>query len=225
MVVAVTLSACATNRSVITVAVPESEQPKSNHFAKITEVRDLRQFSVNPRDPSRPSLGSETEIQDPQITGHAVGRKRNGYGMALGDVAVPTSVAALVRDAARKALQDRGYVVVEQGSAQYAEAQPMAIDIQQFWTWITMGFFEGTFTLDVTVSLDGAGLTTTNPSVIKSQTTVGSMAGTDAIWTRTVQTGLNELVEKIKAQIRVPSPSPVVSQSDGLAAPKGVPGS
>lgn len=214
---ALTVSACATNRSVITVEAPTGEQPKSSHFAKITEVRDLRQFSVNPRDPSQPSLGSEEEIRDPKITGRAVGRKRNGYGMALGDVAVPesTSVAGLVRDAARKALQDRGYVVVEQNSPQYAQALPLSLDVQQFWTWISLGMFEGTFTFDATVGMSGNGLVAANPTVIKSQTVVTSMAGTDAIWTRTVQTGLNELVEKMKAQIKAPTGSPGVSQLDG----------
>jgi len=214
---AMTVSACATNRSVITVAAPTGEQPQSNHFAKITEVRDLRQFSVNPRDPSQPSLGSEDEIRDTKITGRAVGRKRNGYGMALGDVAVQetTSVAGLVRDAARKALQDRGYVVVEQNSPQYTEALPLTLDVQQFWTWISLGMFEGTFTFDATVGMSGNGLLATNPTSVKSQTVVTSMAGTDAIWTRTVQTGLNDLAEKIKAQIKSPTGPAGVSQLDG----------
>ena len=214
---ALTLSACATNRSVITVQAPTGEQPKSTYFVKITEVRDLRQFSVNPRDPSLPSLGSAEEIQDPKITGRAVGRKRNGFGMALGDVTVPetTSVAGLVGDAARKALQDRGYVVVDQTSPQYANAMPLAIDIQQFWTWISLGAFEGTFTFDATVGMNGNGLMAANPTVVKSQTIVTSMAGTDAIWTRTIQTGLNDLAEKIKAQIKAPASSSGVSQLNG----------
>jgi hypothetical protein len=214
---ALTVSACATSRSVITVEAPAGEQPKSSHFAKITDVRDLRQFSVNPGDPSQPSLGSEEDIRDPKIIGRAVGRKRNGYGMALGDVAVQegTSVAGLVRDAARKALQDRGYVVVEQNSPQYSGALPLTLDVQQFWTWISLGMFEGTFTLDATVGMNGNGLVAANPTVIKSQTVVTLMAGTDAIWTRTVQTGLNDLVEKMKAQIKAPPASPGVSQSDG----------
>lgn len=226
--VALSVSACATNRSVIPIAAPVGEQPKSNAFAKITEVRDLRQFSVNPGDPSMPSLGSADEIQDPKITSRAVARKRNGYGMALGDVTIPetTSVAGVVRDSVKKALQDKGYVVVDESSPDYARALPLTIDIEQFWAWMQPGFSTLTFTFNSAVGLrGGGGLLVTDPAMVKSQTVVTSMLGTESIWTQTVQNGVNEMTEQMKLHIRTPAGSPLVSQTDGLVAPASVPGS
>ena len=50
--------------------------------------------------------------------------------MALGDILLPEgqSVGALVRAAARKALADKGYTVVEAGSPHYDAATPLNIE-------------------------------------------------------------------------------------------------
>jgi hypothetical protein len=226
--VALSVSACATSRSVIPVAAPVSEQPKSNSFVKITEVRDLRQFSVNPGDPNMPSLGSADEIQDPTITSRALGRKRNGYGRALGDVVLPetTSVAELVRSSAKKALQDKGYVVVDDRSPEYARAQTLTMDVEQFWAWIGMGFTELTFTFDSKVGMKGGGnILVTDPAMVQSQTVVKSIAGTESVWTRVIQTGVNDMAEQMKVHIKPAPGAPLVSQIDGLATPAEVPGS
>ena len=207
ILLALGISACATNRSVIAVAAPIGEQPKSNSFAKITEVRDLRQFSVNPNDPSLPSLRSAEEIQDAKITGRAVARKRNGFGMALGDVMIPetTSVAGLVRDSAKKALQDKGYVVVDESSPNYAHALPLAIDIEQFWSWMKPGFATLTFTFNSSVVLKGSGLLGADNPAIKSQTIVNSAFGTESVWRESVQNGVNDLTEQMKQHIKASS--------------------
>lgn len=215
--VALSVSACATNRSDIIVAAPVGEQPKSSSYAKITEVRDLRQFSVNPKDPSQPSLGSAEEIQDPKITGRALARKRNGFGMALGDVTLPQTmtVAGLVRDSAKKALQDRGYVVVEESSPDYARALPLSIDIQQFWTWIHIGFSELTFTFNSTLNLTGPGLLVSDPAVATSQALHTSAFGTESNWTLAIQKGINETTEQIKARINPAANPAAISQATG----------
>lgn len=226
--VALSVSACATSRSVLPIAAPVSEQPKSGSFVKITEIRDLRQFSVNPSDPSMPSLGSAEEIQDPKITSRALGRKRNGYGMALGDVMLPetTSVTALVRDSAKKALQDKGYVVVDENSPDYARAAPLTMDVEQFWAWLGWGFTEFTFTFDTKIGMKGGGnVLATDPAMVQSQTVVKSIAGTESVWTRVIQTGVNEMAEQMKVHIKPASGAPLVSQADPLAAPAEVPGS
>lgn len=225
--VALSVSACATNRSVIPIAAPVGEQPKSGALAKIGEVRDLRQFSINPGDPSMPSLGSADEIQDAKVTGRAVARKRNTFGQALGDVALPetVSVASLVRDAARKALQDKGYMVVDEGSPDSARALPLAIDVQEFWAWMQPGFTSLTFTFNSALGLKGGGLLVTDPSVAKSQTVVTSAFGTESVWTQTVQNGVNEMTEQIKLHIKPAAGAPLTSQLDNPAGPAGTPGS
>jgi hypothetical protein len=136
-------------RSVIDVNVPQAAAPDAGQPLKIVAVRDLRKFDVNPLDPSKPSIGAAKEIQDTKITSHAIGRKRGGYGNAMGDLALPESktAASVVRDAVRTALQRRGYRVVEESSSDYGRALPMSVDVDQFWAWMKPGFVELTLTL------------------------------------------------------------------------------
>lgn len=224
--VAFGLSACALNRSVITVAEPVGQQPTSGALAKITDVRDARQFSVNPNDPSLPSLGNAEEIANPAITSRAVARKRNSFGNALGDVTLSetASVAALVRASAKKALQERGYIVVEESSADYARALPLAIDVEQFWAWMQPGFTTLTFTFNSSLTMKG-GVLVADPSLAKSQTVVNSAFGTESVWIDTVQKGVAAMVEQIKFHIKPAAGAPLVSQSDEIVTPARVPGS
>ena len=156
------VSGCALGRSVIDVSVPPptNASDDSKQVVKITEVRDLRHFEVNPNDPSQPSLAKADEIQDSKITAHAIGRKRGGYGNALGDLALPENktVASVVKDAARTAFQERGYKVVDEGSPDYERAIPIALDVGQFWAWIKPGFAEITLSLESQVTMKGKGV-------------------------------------------------------------------
>src|ERR1043165_6603595 len=89
---AAALGACAVSRSVIDVQVAPGAAAAANAAPATParrEVEDARQFQLKPTDPSVPSLGDAEELKDPGITQRAVGRKRNTYGMALGDVVLP----------------------------------------------------------------------------------------------------------------------------------------
>lgn len=197
------LSACATNRSVVEIKQPPSAATQTKAVAKITDVRDLRRFDVNPRDPSLPSIGDENEIKDLKITSRAIGRKRNGYGMALGDVMLPetTNVATLVRNAATRALQENGYRVVDASSPDFNTAIPLAIDIEQFWAWVTPGMFEGSMDFDSRTVLTGP-LVDPSPTIVTGKSHKGIGAAFESYWIEVVQNGLNDLAEKMKTRIK-----------------------
>ncbi len=204
---AASLSACALGRSVIEVAPPASAASVGTAAVKVTEVRDLRRFTVNPRDPSEPSLGEAAEINDAKITSRAVGRKRGGFGAALGDVALPegATVAGLVRGAAQAALQDKGYRIVDETSPDYAAALPLALDIEQFWSWFTPGFVSVTASFKSRVVMKGDPLVRNSREAVDAGATRSDIAVTEAVWTDVVQTGLADLVAKMKERIRTPS--------------------
>lgn len=209
-ILAMVLSACALGRSVIEVAPPASAVSAGSVAVKVTEVRDLRQFSVNPRDPSQPSLGDAAEINDPKVTARAVGRKRGGFGAALGDVALPegTTVAGLVRNAMQTALQDKGYRVVNETSPDYTTALPLALDIEQFWAWFTPGFVSVTASFRTRVIMTGSPLVRSAREAIDAGANRSDIAVTEAVWTEVIQTGLADLVAKMKEKIRAPSEIP-----------------
>jgi hypothetical protein len=201
------LSACAIDRSVVAIKPPSAATPAAatpaKVAAKITDIRDLRRFEVNPGNPSMPSLGDANEVQDPKFTSRAIGRKRNGYGMAMGDVMLPdnTNVASLVRDAATRALQEKGYRVVDQASPDFNVALPLAIDIEQFWAWVQLGFFEGAMNFEARTNLSGP-LVDQNPAVVNATHRKMVGAAFESYWIEVVENGLVDLVEKMKARIK-----------------------
>jgi hypothetical protein len=197
------LSACAIDRSVVEIKSPATSAAPTKSVAKITEIRDLRQFETNPPQAWMPSLGDANEVKDPKFTSRAIGRKRNGYGMAMGDVMLPenTNVAALVRNAAVRALQDKGYRVVDQTSPEFAMAAPLTIEIEQFWAWVQLGFFEGAMNFEARTKLAGP-LVDQNPAVVSGTHRKMVGAAFESYWIEVVQNGLEDLVEKIKTRIK-----------------------
>ena len=77
------LFGCATSRSVVDIATPAVAN--GNGQKVFISVLDERRFELKPQVPEIPSL-KEGEITDKSITERAIARKRNGYGMGLGDV-------------------------------------------------------------------------------------------------------------------------------------------
>ncbi|HKT17246.1 MAG TPA: hypothetical protein VJR47_04330 [Stellaceae bacterium] len=206
LLLAISLSACALGRSTVDIKPPASTASDSKAVAKIVKVEDLRVFEAAPSDAGTPSLQNANEITDKKITARAVARKRNTYGGALGDVVLPESetVADLVRSAAKKALQDKGYAVVEQGSPHYSTALPLSIQIIDFWTWVAPGFWTVNLEFKSTLKLDGDALVGANPPPVTSHFKDNPMAVTDGTWTDMVQRGINDVSDKIRDEIKAP---------------------
>ncbi|WP_157719145.1 hypothetical protein [Halopseudomonas salegens] len=97
----------------------------------IASVVDNRVFEEAPRDPPVPSLGFEgASAATDAIKARAIGRKRDSYGKALGDILLPEgqSVEQLIRLHATTAFNDTGWQVVD--IAVIAKPQAVAI---HFW--------------------------------------------------------------------------------------------
>lgn len=202
------LSACAVGRSTLDIQSPQAVNPTdSRALAKVTEVRDLRHFTTESPDPSRHTLGSADDIRNPAVTGRAVGRKRNGFGAALGDLALPAgmSVPGIVKAAATAALQQRGYRVVEEGSPDAARAFSLAVDVEQFWAWVNLGFWEGTMTHASKVVLKSNDLVQASPTVVDARYAMGVQVGTESNWSLVINNGVSDLVQQIEARIKAPS--------------------
>jgi len=137
------LAGCVTSRSEIDVNfVPPSnvQAAASNGKKVLISTVDERVFQISPRNPATPSL-KNNEVTDKSITERAIARKRNGYGMALGDVLLPSgrTLSQLVNESVASAYQQAGYEVVTEPGA--AGATPVKVHIVEFWSWFTPGFF------------------------------------------------------------------------------------
>lgn len=136
------LAGCVTSRSEVDVnfVPPGNVQPAASNGKKVLiSTVDERVFQISPRNPATPSL-KNNEVNDKSITERAIARKRNGYGMALGDVLLPSgrTLSQLVNESVASAYQQAGYEVVTEPGA--ADATMVKVHIVEFWSWFTPGF-------------------------------------------------------------------------------------
>ena len=154
------LGACATSRSVVQIEEPDTiENPTKGVEVRILEVNDKRQFEIDPPRPDIPSLAND-EIDDDAITARAYARKRNTYGMALGDVLIPEgkTVADAIAKTVENGFQAAGYRVLTPADPNYDKAADVKVDIAEFWSWFEPGFWQVTVhnRSDITITTDAA---------------------------------------------------------------------
>ncbi|MFH2079583.1 MAG: hypothetical protein ABIJ73_12820 [Pseudomonadota bacterium] len=148
LLLALLSTACATSRGEMALGVPGAKadyaEPTGDRVAVIEWVRDQRVFETDPRDPSIPSLKKGSDyVLDAEGRKRAIARKRNGYGMALGDILLEggETVETLTRDLVTTGLHERGIRVLEAGAQAPADAIRLRVDIREFWAWFSPGFW------------------------------------------------------------------------------------
>lgn len=136
------LGGCAAGRSVVTTAFDPGVNPATGTTVRIEPVEDARVFTAAPPQADMPSLMNADELGNKAITSRAIARKRGGFGAALGDVLLPEgeSVQQLSRAAVTRALRETGYRVAAPGESGYADAIPIRVRIDEFWSWFSPGF-------------------------------------------------------------------------------------
>jgi len=162
------LMGCATSRSEIKLATPGAmaapgagvvPAPATKGLAVIRTVTDGRSFEQAPDDPSTPSLGFEGAQQATAETKlRAIGRKRNTFGKALGDVLLQggQTVEGVVRDTLVDAFRQSGYQVVEAATAP-PSALVVDVHVKDFWAWLNPGFWAITVNARIATDLAVAG--------------------------------------------------------------------
>lgn len=197
---ALLMTACATSRSTLPLDVPpaQASADANGRVAVITTVVDERQFEASPSEPSTPSLKrGDAYALSGDARKQAIARKRNGYGMALGDIVLEgsTTVEDLTRDLIARGLVERGYRVVDAGSAPEGAVNVSAV-IREFWAWFTPGFFAAGMEARVgtTLSISGPDGSTTLP--IDGHGSNSVQVARDANWVLTYQRAFEDYLRK-----------------------------
>jgi uncharacterized lipoprotein YajG len=146
------LAGCVTGtRSIELPAIAPTAVHRVDEAIAIGEVTDARQFETAPRDPSTPSARSNGATLAADARARLIGRQRNGYGKAMGDIALAGdgTVQDEVRRLIGEGLASRGYRVVESG------ATPNRVDVvvDEFWAWFTPGMWAVRFEARVNTQL------------------------------------------------------------------------
>lgn len=197
MALIASLGGCATNRSVIIPANPAATMPArpvtKARTVYIRAVTDERVFEEAPKDPSTPSLGFGGAAQAPaDVKAHAIGRKRNTFGQALGDILLEKSVTVtdVILENLTAALNVAGYKVTT--SSAEAGPQPLVVDVhvKQFWEWVQPGFFALTLHADITTDLEISDLH--EPIALSVRATHSFQIANDDSWIEMLEQGLQE---------------------------------
>lgn len=127
-------------RSSATVTMPTGKT------VAIDVVQDARKFEESPHDPSVPSLKKGDKYKlDAEQRKRAIARKRNTYGLALGDILLENgqTVETLTRSLVADGFARHGYQVLAPNAAPPADAVHVDVVIDEFWAWYTPGFWAG----------------------------------------------------------------------------------
>ena len=197
------LTGCATGRSVLDAGIDAGRNPSQGTPVRIESTQDARTFSVRPPSADLPSL-MDDQVGNRAITSRAVGRKRGGFGAALGDVLLPegSTVAGLVQSAVTRGMRDAGYRVLGRGEAGYEQAAPVTVRVEQFWSWFAPGAFSVTLTNRAVVSMQGSMTPLAKGRTFSSQATEGMAAVVDSDWQAIVNKGLDALARSVRDGLR-----------------------
>ncbi|MBU1230994.1 MAG: flagellar biosynthesis protein [Proteobacteria bacterium] len=199
----IVLAGCATNRSVLDIPAPTSASvaPSNGKQVCIAAVTDRRVFEENPGQPSTPSL-SPREAQDADTRLRAIGRKRNTFGMALGDIVLKegATVESLIQAAIRQAFLAKGYALVECGGA--PQSGVVNADITKFWSWLNPGFATITVSTEISTDLNIVFPEGKKRLMVSARASDGYMAATEKAWTEISTQALQNYQTELEKQLQ-----------------------
>lgn len=153
LALSVVMTGCVTGTRNIELATPKHESGKTaSGTVYIALVEDKREFEQKPGSPSTPSVKGDLASTPKEKLSTLIGRQRNGYGMAMGDVALleGNTVEDEVRRLLKSGLESRGYTIVDDKSAD----NHVSVDIDKFWAWFTPGMWAVSFESQLQCNLE-----------------------------------------------------------------------
>ena len=203
----VLFTGCATSRSIIDVpsSTPQNAQTvaANGKAVYINTVRDNRSFQTNPRSPDIPSLDPSEDLTD-AIKLRAIGRKRNAYGKALGDILLKdgTTVESLIASATRRAFSENGYQVLDYSTWVTPGVYVVDVSIDQFWSWMNPGFWAITLSTEISTSLSIKEGTKQQHAVVQVKASDQFQVGTESNYLKMITGALTLYGEDLKRKLK-----------------------
>jgi uncharacterized lipoprotein YajG len=198
------LGGCATSRSVLDIPSPgvRAVAPAGGKEVFVAPVLDRRAFAVNPPTPDIPSLAPD-EDQSDSIKARAVGRKRNSWGKALGDILLKEgqSVQTLVARAIRQAFAEKGYRVAERKEDAAPDALRVEAAIDKFWTWMNPGMWALTLSTEISTALTLESPAGSNAKTVSVKASGSYQTGLEENYAEVIARALRLYAEELKAKI------------------------
>ncbi len=198
------ISGCATSRSIIDVPYPAADKfsPANDKEVFIASVKDQRVFETAPREPNIPSL-DPTESQNDSIRLRSIGRKRNTFGKALGDIILKEdkTVETLMAASIRQAFIENGYRLIDSKDKINDKTTVVDATINKFWSWMNPGFSSITLSTEIATDLSlksAEGVTKTSISIKNAGNYQTGMEGN---WLEVLNKALQIYIDDLKTKI------------------------
>jgi len=205
MALCAVVSGCATSRSVLDINTPVATGGSSisEKEVYINSIVDKRVFEANPRTPSIPSLDPSEEANS-EIRLRAVGRKRNTYGKALGDILLKEgeTVETLIAASVRTAFADSGYKVLNEKNQATASTYIVDGAIDKFWTWFTPGFWQITISAEIDTTLTITPPENGDIKRVSANSQLQAQTGLENNYIESIQNALQAYINELKRQLQ-----------------------
>ena len=157
---------------------------------------------MSPPNPDIPSL-DPSEDQSDSIKSRAIGRKRNGFGKALGDMLLKDgeTVESLTEKSIKRAFEEKGYSIIKSKDGITKDTYIVDANIQKFWAWMNPGFWQITLSSEITTDLtikSPKGLANQQISVKASE---GYQIAPESNWIEIIQRSLQLYIDDLKSKI------------------------
>jgi len=193
-------SGCVTGRRTVSLPVTPVTGPGATKGAIfVGAIEDHRGFQNKPSVASIPSIdGDVTKVAKAQLA-TMIGRQRNAYGKAMGDIALPDGDSVMQRMQAllEAGLKRHGYSI----SATATAANTATAKITEFWAWCTPGMwsvpFEANVACDFTLSHGGV----TTDLMVRGHGRNQGQVASDANWQLAYQRAFDDFLADLNTQL------------------------
>jgi hypothetical protein len=193
-------SGCVVGRRTVDLTIPQATSySESQDSISVGQVRDKRQFENKPSDPSTPSVDGDVTQLDSATKALMIGRQRNGYGKAMGDIALPKdrSVILLTRELLIESLKRNGYSVSTAESDKSVD-----VDIDEFWAWFSPGMWSVSFEARVYCTLVVKRKSDLKTVVIHGYGINKGQVASDANWQLAYQRAFEDFLSKSATELK-----------------------
>ena len=175
------MSGCVLGRRDIALDIPSGAAAQATRGQiRIAEVADARHFQNDPRSPSTPSIDGDVTKVTPAELQMFIGRQRNGFGGAKGDIVLSsdTTVPDRVRKLLASGFVRRGFTPTDDVES------PTAVDVKvnEFWAWFSPGAFSVSFEARIETLLNITADGLTKSLTVKGYGANRGQVASDANW-------------------------------------------
>lgn len=189
---------CVAGRRTVALPIPSAASyPAKKGSLYIATVADQRTFQDKPSDPSTPSVDGSVAALTPGQKSMMIGRQRNTYGLAMGDIALPagSSVPEVARELLAEGFKRRGYDVAgRSGNAVH-------VSVDEFWAWFTPGMWSISFEAKINCVLTIRQGGQSSRLVVRGYGYNGGQIASDTNWRQAYERAFEDFLGKLDGEL------------------------